>query len=82
VGRHEAARRTVGHPGVGAMTLDCDPFSVAGSDLRIMICTAEPGAQDAARFALLGALVPLGTTRADSGPRRPWQPVSPADSGD
>ena len=38
------------------MTLDCDVLSVAGSDLRIMIYTAEPGTQDAERLALLAVL--------------------------
>jgi transcriptional regulator with XRE-family HTH domain len=56
VGRHEASRKTIDHPQVGALTLDCDVLSVAGSDLRIMIYTAEPGTQDAERLALLGVL--------------------------
>jgi len=53
VGRHEAARKTIDHPQVGALTLDCDILTVAGSDLRIMIYTAEPGSADAERLALL-----------------------------
>ncbi|MET8846315.1 helix-turn-helix transcriptional regulator [Amycolatopsis sp. NPDC004625] len=56
VGRHEAARKTVDHPDVGALTLDCDVLSVAGSDLRIMVYTAEPGTEDADRLALLGVI--------------------------
>lgn len=56
VGRHEASRKTIDHPQVGALTLDCDVLSVAGSDLRIMIYTAEPGTRDAERLALLGVL--------------------------
>jgi hypothetical protein len=56
VGRHQASRKTVDHPEVGALTLDCDLLSVAGSDLRIMIYTAEPGTQDAERLALLAVL--------------------------
>ncbi|MEV5753179.1 helix-turn-helix transcriptional regulator [Actinoallomurus sp. NPDC052308] len=58
VGRHEAARKTIDHPQVGALTLDCDVLTVAGSDLHIMIYTAEPGTEDAERLAL--AIV-LGT---------------------
>lgn len=38
------------------MTLDCDILSVAGSDLHILIYTAEPGNQDAERLALLAVL--------------------------
>jgi transcriptional regulator with XRE-family HTH domain len=56
VGWHEAARKTVDHPHVGAVTLDCDVMTVAGSDLHIMIYTAVPGTADAERLALLTVL--------------------------
>ena len=56
VGRHEAARKIIDHPTVGALTLDCDVLAVRGSDLRIMIYTAEPGTDDAERLALLTVL--------------------------
>lgn len=56
VGHIEASRKTVDHPRVGPLTLDCDVLSVAGSDVRIMIYTAEPGTADAERLALLGVL--------------------------
>ncbi|GGR89727.1 transcriptional regulator [Micromonospora fulviviridis] len=56
VGRHAAARKTVDHPHVGPLTLDCDVLTVAGSDLRIMVYTAEPGSPDAERLALLTVL--------------------------
>ncbi|WP_333769871.1 helix-turn-helix transcriptional regulator [Streptomyces sp. IBSBF 2435] len=54
--RHDAARKTIDHPRVGILTLDCDLLSVAGSDLRIMVYTAEPGTEDAERLALLAVL--------------------------
>ncbi|HEY3750237.1 MAG TPA: helix-turn-helix transcriptional regulator [Pseudonocardiaceae bacterium] len=53
VGRHAASRKTVDHPQVGRLTLDCDVLSVAGSDLRVMVYTAEPGSEDAERLALI-----------------------------
>ena len=56
VGRQQAARKIIDHPQVGALTLDCDVLSVAGSDLRIMVYTAEPGTRDAERLALLAVL--------------------------
>ncbi|MBC6456587.1 helix-turn-helix transcriptional regulator [Actinomadura sp. HBU206391] len=56
VGRHESAHKTIDHPNVGPVTLDCDILTVAGSDLRIMIYTAEPGTEDAERLALLTTL--------------------------
>jgi transcriptional regulator with XRE-family HTH domain len=52
----QPSRKTIDHPQVGALTLDCDLLSVEGSDLRIMIYTAEPGTEDAERLALLGVL--------------------------
>lgn len=55
-GHHQAARKTIDHPHVGALTLDCDVLTVAGSDLRIMVYTAEPGTEDAERLALITVL--------------------------
>jgi transcriptional regulator with XRE-family HTH domain len=63
VGHHVAARKTIDHPHVGPVELDCDVLTVAGSDLRIMIYTAEPGTEDAERLALLttlGTQTPVG----------------------
>jgi transcriptional regulator with XRE-family HTH domain len=56
VGRHEAARKKIDHPAAGELTLDCDVLTVRGSDLHIMIYTAEPGTQDADRLALVTVL--------------------------
>ncbi|MEU8699551.1 helix-turn-helix transcriptional regulator [Streptomyces sp. NPDC048680] len=53
VGQHQSARKTIDHPHVGALTLDCDVLTVADNDLRIMIYTAEPGTPNAERLALL-----------------------------
>jgi len=56
VGHHETSHKTIDHPHVGAVALDCDVLSVAGGDLRVMIYTAEPGTEDAERLALLTVL--------------------------
>ncbi|OPF73167.1 transcriptional regulator [Streptomyces antioxidans] len=56
VGHHEASRKTIDHPRVGQLTLDCDVLTVAGSDLRIVVYTAEPHTEDAERLALLTVL--------------------------
>jgi transcription regulator MmyB-like protein len=56
VGGVEGSRKTVDHPQVGALTLDCDVLSVAGSDLRIMVYTADPDSADAERLELVGVL--------------------------
>ena len=50
--------KTVEHPAVGRITLDCDTLFVATDDVRIMVYTAEPGTEDAERLALA---VVLGT---------------------
>jgi transcriptional regulator with XRE-family HTH domain len=50
--------KTIDHPAVGPIELDCDALLVAGDDLRIIVYTAEPGSEDAERLAL--AIV-LGT---------------------
>lgn len=56
VGEHRSARKTVDHPRVGALTLDCDVLGVVGSELRIMVHTAQPGTEDADRLALLNVM--------------------------
>jgi DNA-binding XRE family transcriptional regulator len=52
----EASRKTIDHPQLGSMTLDCDVLTVAGADLSIIFYTAEPGTQDAERLALLAVV--------------------------
>ncbi|MDT0433532.1 MULTISPECIES: helix-turn-helix transcriptional regulator [Streptomyces] len=54
--RNEGSRKTVDHPRVGPLTLDCDIVHVTGNDLTLLIYTAEPGTEDAERLALLGVL--------------------------
>ncbi|HXW80398.1 MAG TPA: helix-turn-helix transcriptional regulator [Acidimicrobiales bacterium] len=48
-----SGRKTVDHPEVGPITLDCDVLAVAGSDLRIVVYTAEPASPDADRLRLV-----------------------------
>ena len=42
-----AQRKTLDHPVVGRMTVDCDVLTVHGSDLQIVVFTAAPGTPDA-----------------------------------
>ncbi|HEY6888754.1 MAG TPA: helix-turn-helix transcriptional regulator [Solirubrobacter sp.] len=56
VAHHVADRKTIVHPEVGPITVDCDVLTVAGSDLRIVVYTAPPGSPDARALALLGAI--------------------------
>ena len=54
----QGRRKTIDHPEVGLITLDCDALVVTAEDLRILVYTAEPGSDDAERLDL--AIV-LGT---------------------
>lgn len=47
-----SSSKTVVHPEVGPVTLDCDVLTVAGSDLRLVVYTAEPSSPDADRLRL------------------------------
>lgn len=42
-----SSTKTIVHPHVGPITLDCDVLTVAGSDLRLVVYTAEPSSSDA-----------------------------------
>jgi transcriptional regulator with XRE-family HTH domain len=53
---HRSEPKTFVHPLVGNVTLDCDVFTVAGTDLHIVTYTAVPGSEDASRFDLLRTL--------------------------
>ena len=47
-----SSSKTIVHPEVGPITLDCDVLTVAGSDLRLVVYTAEPSSPDADRLRL------------------------------
>jgi hypothetical protein len=53
VAAHHSERKTVDHPAVGKLTLDCDVLTVEGSGLRIVVYTAEPGTEDAEKLDLV-----------------------------
>ncbi|QRP49159.1 helix-turn-helix domain-containing protein [Amycolatopsis sp. FDAARGOS 1241] len=52
----QPAGLTVDHPDVGRLDLDRDVLASRHGDLRIVVCTARPGTESAAKLALLGAL--------------------------
>jgi transcriptional regulator with XRE-family HTH domain len=56
VGRLESSRKTIEHPQVGLMTLDCDLLRVEGSDLHILVYSAEPGTEAAEKLELVSVL--------------------------
>jgi transcriptional regulator with XRE-family HTH domain len=53
-----SSRKTIDHPALGAITLDCDVLTVADSDLRLVVYTAEPSSPDAERLRLAQGMVP------------------------
>lgn len=56
VGHHGNERKTIVHPDVGEIELDCDVLSVHGTDLRIIVFTAPPRSAAADQLQLLRAL--------------------------
>lgn len=56
VGRLDASRKTIEHPQVGLLTLDCDQLRIEEQDLRILVYSAEPGTEDAEKLALVSVL--------------------------
>jgi transcriptional regulator with XRE-family HTH domain len=48
--------KTFDHPMVGPITVDCDVYTAAGTDLRIITYTAEPGSEDASKYDLARTL--------------------------
>jgi len=53
VATHTGDRKTIQHPEVGPLILDCDVLTVQGADLRIVAYTAESGSDAAQKLALL-----------------------------
>ena len=53
VAMHLSSRKIIMVPSIGPIALDCDVLMAPGSDLRVVVYTAEPGTTDAARLDLL-----------------------------
>jgi transcriptional regulator with XRE-family HTH domain len=53
VATHLSSRKVVEVTGIGPIALDCDVLMAPGSDLRVVVYTAEPGSTDEARLDLL-----------------------------
>jgi len=52
VGGHVEDRKTIRHPEVGEITVDCDVLGDSDTDLKIVIYTAVPGSEDETKLAL------------------------------
>ena len=56
VAHHGNERKTIDHPVVGEVTLDCDVLSVHGTDLRLVVFSAPPNSRAADTLKLLAVL--------------------------
>ncbi|MDX3224669.1 helix-turn-helix transcriptional regulator [Streptomyces sp. ME19-01-6] len=56
VGSHTMDTKTVHHPDVGPLVLDCDVLNAPGSDLHVVIQTAAPGTDAADKLSLLAVI--------------------------
>ena len=68
VATHRASRKTMTRTVAGPITIDCDVLTVPDGDLRIVVYTAVPGSEDAAKLDLLRVAglehFPAPTTKA------------------
>jgi transcriptional regulator with XRE-family HTH domain len=62
VGAVHDTHKTVEHPDLGRLDLDCDVLTTQGTDLRIVVFTAAPGTVAADALALLASLEVRPTT--------------------
>ena len=72
VGEHQSERKVVRSDVVGDVELDCDVFTVAGTDLRIIAYTAASGSEAAEKldFLRVSAVSGVSGVSAVSGPER------------
>lgn len=56
LGEHGNERKTIDHPEVGPIELDCDIVTVQGAQLRLIIFTAEPGTTADQQLQLLSVI--------------------------
>jgi hypothetical protein len=53
---YASQRKTIAHPELGDIALDCDVLTVPDSDVRLVVYTAPAGSPEAQALALLGAV--------------------------
>ena len=53
VGERRSSRKTVRHPTVGSITLDCDRLHIAETDQSLIVYSADPGSPEAEALALV-----------------------------
>lgn len=75
VGHHASDRKTITHPDVGTITLDCDVLTVPGSDLRLLVYSAPAASADAGKLDFLRVThragpLPNGSVQTTAAPLR------------
>ncbi|GIG86271.1 helix-turn-helix transcriptional regulator [Plantactinospora endophytica] len=71
VGSHVMNTKTVRHPDVGPLVLDCDVLTAPGSDLHVVLYTAAPGTEAADKLRLLDVVGAQPNTVPDLPHTRP-----------
>ena len=56
VATRTASHKTIEHPEVGPITVDCDVLTVQGGNLRLVVYSAAPETSDAEKLALLSVV--------------------------
>ncbi|MEV0643055.1 helix-turn-helix transcriptional regulator [Streptomyces sp. NPDC050619] len=69
VAAHRADRKTIAHPSVGPVAVDCDVLIDGDSELKIVIMTAAPGSADETKLRLAAVAGPPDTTNSSSARR-------------
>jgi transcriptional regulator with XRE-family HTH domain len=67
VGNHAEDRKTIEHPVVGEIVVDCDVLSAGDTDLKIVVLTAPGGSEDARKIERARRLLPA-TARYETAP--------------
>ncbi|MGC4986002.1 helix-turn-helix transcriptional regulator [Streptomyces sp. NBC_01007] len=62
VAAHREDHKTIDHPSVGPVTVDCDILADGDSELKIVIMTAVPGSEDETKLRLTAIAGPPATT--------------------
>ncbi|MFD7921511.1 helix-turn-helix transcriptional regulator [Streptomyces sp. NPDC059740] len=62
VAAHREDRKTIDHPSVGPITVDCDVLTDGDSERKIVIMTAVPGSEDESKLKLTTIAGPSATT--------------------
>ncbi|MEO3869488.1 helix-turn-helix transcriptional regulator [Nonomuraea sp. B12E4] len=64
VATHREDRKTIQHPSVGPVTVDCDVLADGGSELKIVIMTAAPDSPDESKLRLAAITGPPATANS------------------